>query len=157
MYLTRYAGYLLLAQLLLSCTININVYDHRSGVGQISDNPQAPTRPNVTTRPTVPQTPSARYSELFITSTPALANIRMLSDGVASTDIVLGTTPLTLRLEPGVSSPFGSGSCGRTLQFLIEKSGFANQIVERVLECFSTEEEMERSPVEIRVALNALN
>lgn len=136
--------------LIAACTINVNVYDHRQPVIASPAPPPQTSTGAGTERP-------RRYSEIYFASTPALATIRLLSDGSGSSlGNELGTTPLTIRLSPGSEVPFGASVCGRTIIVLFEREGYRSQAVSQRIACFSTEAGAEANANELRATLSPL-
>ena len=132
----------LLTVLLAACTVNVNIYDYRASSSKPSVTVPAPT-------------PAARYSELYFASSPALATIRIVSDGSSNlVDRELGSTPLTVRLAPGVSEPFDSGICGKVVIVLFELPGHRTEKVAQKVSCFTSESAAEKSANEFRATLN---
>jgi hypothetical protein len=80
----------------------------------------------------------------------------LIYDGISNVDQVIGTTPITIRLEPGKGAPFTRKSCGNEVRILLEKEGYNTEMATVILRCFSSAEEMEANPNEIRVSLKPI-
>lgn len=139
----RSAFTMLVVTSLTACTVNVNIYDHR----KMSVAPEPASRGR--------QVASNQYAEFYFNSTPVnLARIRLVSDGKNNeVDKFLGTTPLTIRMSPGVTQPFNSSVCGQTIIVLYEMQDYRTQKVAHTISCFSSLEKAEKSPNEILGAL----
>ena len=140
--------------MLTGCTINLYVHDYREKIE--AEPPTAQPLPP-TDKPS-PPTLSSRYAEIYFDTTPSkLANIRLISDGTNNNlNKVLGKTPITVRLFPGVKEPFDTSICNRTIIVLYELKGFSAEKVAQKISCFSSTEKAEKSPNEIVGILKAL-
>jgi len=124
-----------------SPTVSVDVYHHYPA----SPPPNAPA-------------PDLRFAQIYFETQPSLAYIRLISDG-QSNDInrVLGTTPLTIRLDNGTREPLSINVCGRTILVLFERDGYRSQPQAKRISCFSTHAASERNPNEVRVPLIAVS
>jgi hypothetical protein len=136
-----------------ACTLQVDVFHHYQGERAAKAEPSGPQQ---VVAPTPARPAPQRYAELYLQSTPSLAQIRLIYDGISNVDQVIGTTPITIRLEPGKGAPFTRKSCGNEVRILLEKEGYNTEMATVILRCFSSAEEMEANPNEIRVSLKPI-
>ncbi|WP_321836380.1 hypothetical protein [Pseudomonas kulmbachensis] len=129
---------ILLPLLLMSgCTFDVNVFDHRGEAAEF------------------PTSGKSDFAELYFNSTPLLATVRIISDGLDnSIDKDIGKTPQTFRMGGSNTSPFNRSVCGRTIIVLFEKEGHKTEKVATKINCYKTEQQSEANPNLIRASLS---
>ena len=133
------AGILFPLLLISGCTFNVNIFDHR---GESTESPTSG---------------KSDFAELYFNSTPQLASVRIISDGLDnSIDKNIGTTPTTFRMTGSNTAPFNNSVCGRTIIALFEKQGHTTEKVATKINCYSTEQQSEANPNLIRASLSPI-